>query len=208
MQNGVSALRIVQTFTSSTKMKRQQLEKLWNVRCDLWGILWLFQASWQRREWSQFLIILVGKKSPRVTAAQCSAIFLPVPYFSTLSPFVLSFWPSMFCPSPSTVPPPFTSVYSSLLSLLSLFQCLLAAFPGCSLQYFTELCASVAQIVGKKGGGLCQCSRCHFSSFSFVRWRFNPFLTLHFHMLRQQSRVAAFHFFFFFFENEVFVTGM
>lgn len=31
-----------------------------------------------------------------------------------------------------------------------------------------------------------------FSSFTFVRWRFNPFLTFHFHMLRQQSRVAAY----------------
>lgn len=115
MQNGVSALRIVQTFTSSTKMKRQQLEKLWNVRCDLWGILWLFQASWQRREWSQFLIILVGKKSPRVTAAQCSAIFLPVPYFSTLSPFVLFFLTVYVLPQ-------------SLHSASSLHFCLLLSF--------------------------------------------------------------------------------
>ena len=114
-QNGASALRIVQTFTSSTKMKRQQLEKLWNVRCDLWGVLWLFQASWQRRECSQFLIILVGKKSPRVTAAQCSAIFLPVPYFSTLSPFVLFFLTVYVLPQ-------------SLYSPSSLHFCLLLSF--------------------------------------------------------------------------------
>lgn len=59
---------------------------------------------------------------------------------------------------------------------------------------------SVAQSVGIRGA--LPLPSLSFFSFSFVRWRFNPFLTLHFHMVRQQSGLVAI-----FFLNEVFVTG-
>lgn len=127
--------------------------------------------------------------------------------FPLCLPSSFSFWPSMFCPSPSTVPPPFTSVYSSLLSLLSLFQCLLSAFPSCSLQYFTELCASVAQIVGKKGGAFASAVAVIFPLFLLCVGGLIPFS--HCISTCWGNRAELLHLIFFFPpQNEVFVTGM
>lgn len=129
------------------------------------------------------------KKSPGVTVAQCRASSLSVCNFSTPSP---SFWPPRLCPSPSSVLGSFAP--SSPFLFLSVSP---AALFGVSLSGAWALLRVWVR------GGLCQCRRCHFASFSLVRWRFNPFLTLHFHMLRQQSRLVAFLFFL----NWDFVTG-
>lgn len=85
-----------------------------------------------------------GGKKP-LGDCSCSAISLSVRNFSTLFRFVPSFLTAYVLPQsllPSLVClPPFHP-------LLSFFHCLPAAFPGRSLQYFTELCVSVAQSVG------------------------------------------------------------
>ena len=84
----------------------------------------------------------------------------------------------------------FTS--SSLLSLLPFFSfCLsLSILPPPPSSSPGLLSPASHWAVGIRGGFAS--ASLSFSTLSFVRWRFNPFLTLHFHMLRQQSSPVAF----------------
>lgn len=161
-----------------------QNEKQWKtVKCDVWFMGYIMSVSGLPAEKGEQAMSdhSGGKKSPGVTAAQPGAIFLTVPNFSTLS----------LC-----IPLSLNALYrtSPLLSPLSFYPfCLpLSVFPAPlarSLQYFTELCVNVTQC--GYSGGFCQRRHCHFSAFSFVRWRFNPFLTLRFHMQRQHSSLLV-----------------
>lgn len=83
-----------------------------------------------------------------------------------------SFWLPMFCPCLSSVPS--FHLYFCLPRLLSTV-----------FHWAVRECGSVWVY-----GELCSCSHCR--SSSFLCFRFNPFLTLHFHMLRQQSSLVAF----------------
>lgn len=121
---------------------------------------------------------------------QCSVSSLSVCNFSTLSLFVSFFLTACILPQ-------------SLLSASLLFF-FLSVSPSPSPVALCSISLSCAWVLLRVWvyGKLCQCRHCHLYSFSLVRWRFNPFLTLHFHMLRQQSGLVAF-----FFLNWGFVTG-
>lgn len=195
--NCISALRIFHFWCKNEKMR---VEKHWNVTYMIYGVYYgCFRLpSREGRAGSVGSFCWGGKKkSPQVTETQCSVLSLSLPLSVTFS-FCLHPFPSDG-PSPSSVPPLSTSVFSPFIPFvfLSAYCHRLCPLLSPVFNWAVRECCSECRYMG----GLCQCRHRHFSSFPFVRWRFNPFLTLHFHMLRQQRSLVAF------FLNEVFVTG-
>lgn len=141
--NWVSALRIVQTLTSRTKMKRQELKNT-----EMWHTWFMghIMAVWglAAEKGKQAVSNHFGGEKALGWLQLRMVPSLSVHNFSTLSLFVSFFLATDVLPlsllSPASLH--FYCISFSLSSLLSF--CLPSAFPGCSLQYFTELYMSVA----------------------------------------------------------------
>lgn len=189
--NQVSALRIAQTFTSRAEMKRRQMKntEMWHM---IYGTYYgCFRAPSRVGSAGSVLSFWQEKEKKTLGWLRLSVVpsFSLSPTFPLCLSVSFSFWPLMLCPTPS-LPPSLHSFFLPFIPFvfhpLSSLHLLSTAFHWAERWVLPGLWAY---------GGLCHCRHCHFFpplSFSlFVRWRFNPLLTLRFHMLRQQCRIAA-----------------